>query len=128
VLALLAAWWIAGRRRALAGEGAGPVAELTRALRRLGIEVRPDTTLAELEARLQRSHGGEVAGYVGMLRERRYAPSADPRRPSPHDRRLLRRALCARRGPIARLRVLSALPPGLPSSWRRAGGGVQRDT
>jgi transglutaminase-like putative cysteine protease len=124
-VALLTLWWIIGRRRrgALDGEAAGALAELTHALQLLGVEVRLDTTLAELEARLQRSHGSEAAGYVRMLRERRYAPLANPRRPNERDRRLLRRALCVGRGPIARLRTLSALPPSAPwaRGWRTEG-------
>jgi transglutaminase-like putative cysteine protease len=130
VVVLLAGWWMARRRprRARAGEAAGALGELAGALRRLGIEVRAETTLAELEARLRRSHGSAAAGYVRMLRERRYAPHADPRRPNARDRRRLRRALCAGRGPIVRLRALRALPPrgSLGEQWRA--GLAQRDT
>ena len=54
-----------------------------------------------------------------LLRERRYAPHPDPRLPCARDRRLMRRALCARRGPLTRLRVLLALAPGMRIARRR---------
>ncbi len=129
-LALLAAWWLARalRMRERAARASGSVAELARALASLGVELGDDTTLAELERRLQRSHGSQAAGYVRLLRERRYAPAADPRRPDDRDRRLLRRALCAGRGPLARLRALRALPPGMPSPARARAADVKRDT
>jgi len=115
-LALLlgAVWWAGTSRiqRALTGDAEGAVRELSRALPRVGLALGPAITLAELERRLQLSHGPAASRYVRLLRERRYAPGAHPRLPSARDRRLLRRALCARRGPLARMRALLALPPG----------------
>ncbi len=122
-LALLLAGgcWAGTRRieRALGGDADGAVRELSRALSRLGLAIAAGSTLAELERRLERSHGPAAGRYAGLLRARRYSPSADPRLPSARDRRLLRRALCAHRGPLARLRALRALPPGLTRAPRR---------
>jgi hypothetical protein len=122
VLLLGAGWWAGTIRieRALAGDAEGAVRELSRALPRTGVALGAGTTLAELERRLQRSHGPGASRYVRLLRERRYAPHGDPRLPTARDRRLLRRALCARRGPLARLRALLALPPGTRRPHRRA--------
>ncbi len=122
VLLLGAGWWAGTIRieRALAGDAEGAVRELSRALPRTGVALAAGTTLAELERRLQRSHGPGASRYVRLLRERRYAPQGDSRLPSARDRRLLRRALCARRGPLTRLRALLALPPGTRRPRRRA--------
>jgi transglutaminase-like putative cysteine protease len=113
-LALGGIWRLAAARAeaSLAGDASGAVRELSRALPRFGVPLAADTTLAELERRLQRSHGPGASRYVRLLRERRYGADADPHRPTARDRRLLRRALCAHRGPLARLRALIALPPG----------------
>ncbi len=105
--------------RTLGGHADGAVRELARGLSRVGRTVAPGTTLAELERQLERSYGPAAGRYVALLRLRRYSPSADPRRPSAHDRRLLRRALCAGRGPLAYIRALLALPPGLPRAPHR---------
>ncbi len=125
-LALLlgAAWWAGAVRleRALAGDAEGAVRELSRALEKVGLPLAAGTTLTELERRLQVSHGPAAGRYVRLLCERRYAHDADPRLPSARDRRLLRRALCARRGVLARIRVLLALPPGARLPRRRASG------
>jgi protein-glutamine gamma-glutamyltransferase len=106
--------WHAGARRVrleLAGDSNKAVRELRRALPRLGVRLRAGMTLAELEQELQRSHGREAGRYVRALRERRYATSAGDQRALVSDRRALRRALGARRGPLARIRGLLALPP-----------------
>jgi hypothetical protein len=110
----LGAWRLAraSTATALAGDADAAVRELARALPRLGVRLAPATTLAQLERALGRSHAPAASAYVRLLRERRYAPDGDQTRPSARDRRLLRRALCARRGPAARLRALLALPPG----------------
>lgn len=129
VALLLAGLWTAGTvrmRSALAGEADGALRELTRALPRAGLEVDRGTTLAELERTLELSHGFEASHYVRLLRERRFAPNADPLLPSARDRRLLRRALCTHRGPLARIRLLLALPPGAGRSWRAATAGKAR--
>jgi len=86
------------------------LAELTRALRRLGLEPEPGTTLAELERRLARSHGSQAGEYLRSLRELRYGRPGTARTPSARERRLLRRALSTG-GALARLRGLLALPP-----------------
>jgi len=120
-LALGAVWWTRATsvERVRAGDAEGAVRELSRALARIGVELSAATTLAELERRLQRSHGPAASRYVRLLRERRYAPHPDPRLPCARDRRLLRRALCARRGPLTRLRVLLALAPRTRTARRR---------
>jgi protein-glutamine gamma-glutamyltransferase len=112
-LALALALRIGARRlrRKLAGSAEGALDELSRALARFGPEIAPSVTLAELEQRLAFSHGPDASRYVRLLRERRYAPAADERLPGARERRLLRAALCAGRGPIVRLRALLALPP-----------------
>jgi len=119
---LLAGWcWASTLRleRMLAGDADGAVRELSRALSGLGIELAPGSTLTELEHRLERSYGADAGSYVRLLRARRYAPGADPELPSARDRRLARRALCAHRGALARLRALLALPPAIPHRPRR---------
>jgi protein-glutamine gamma-glutamyltransferase len=97
--------------RAFADDAEGAVGELSRALARIGIPLAPGTTLVELERQLQRSHGPAASRYVRLLCARRYAPNVDARLPTVRDRRLMRRALCAHRGPLARVRALLALPP-----------------
>lgn len=126
-LLLVSVWWIGTLRiaRALEGDADGAVRELSRALTRVGLPISGPTTLVDLERRLENSYGAGASHYVRLLRERRFAPRADPRRPSAHDRRRLRRALSARSGPLARLGILLALPPGtrrpqLPFSSRGA--------
>jgi protein-glutamine gamma-glutamyltransferase len=113
-LALGAAWIVSALRleRRLTGDADGAVRELSRTLSAVGLSLAPGTTLAELERELQRSHGPTAGHYVRLLRERRYAPRVDPCAPCSRDRRSLRRALCRHRGPLTRLRVLMALPPG----------------
>jgi transglutaminase-like putative cysteine protease len=128
-LALGALWWMGAARaeRALAGDADGAVRELSSALARIGVELPTAMTLAELERRLQRSHGPAASRYVRLLRERRYAPHPDPCVPCARDRRLMRRALGARRGPLTRLRVLLALAPGTRIARRReASAGAAR--
>ncbi len=87
------------------------VAELRAALERLGYEVRSQTTLAELEHRLDERPGPAAARYVRRLRERRFALPAPGGSPPRLDRRALRRALTAGLGPLGRLRGFLALPP-----------------
>jgi protein-glutamine gamma-glutamyltransferase len=116
------AWWAGTVRieRALAGDARGAVRELSRALPRVGLSLGAGTTLAELERGLALSCGPAASRYVRLLSERRYAPRADPRSPTPRDRRRLRRALCRRRGPLARIAVLLAIPPGTRRPRRHA--------
>jgi hypothetical protein len=86
------------------------VAELRAALERLGLRLPPETTLLALEQRLRRLAGPAAARYPAALRAARFsANGATP--PTAGERRALRRALAARRGPLVRLRALLALPP-----------------
>jgi hypothetical protein len=97
------------RRRSGTGSPADAVAELRRALERLGWSVPAPTTLAELEPRLADAAGAPAAHYVRRLRDWRFSADAAPG-PSRLERRALRRSL-AGDGPLSRLRGLWALPP-----------------
>jgi protein-glutamine gamma-glutamyltransferase len=101
-------------RRGFAGDAEGAVRELARAFAALGAPLGTGVTLMELERRLKLSREPRAARYVRLLRERRYSPAGVgvPALPTRRDRRLLRKALRARRGPLARVRALYALPPG----------------
>lgn len=98
--------------RRLAGDAQGAVRELCIALALVGRRPGAGTTLSQLERELRRSYGPAAGRYVQLLRERRYAPHNGSDAPDARERRSLRRALCRRRGPLTRLRVLLALPPG----------------
>jgi protein-glutamine gamma-glutamyltransferase len=108
-----------GRRvRARAGLSAEQIAdaqlaELRRALERLGWTVPAATTLLGLEQRLARLAGPASARYAKRLRAHRYDPRA-PSAPGRLERRALRRELTARSGWRGRLRGLVAIPPGGP--------------
>jgi hypothetical protein len=96
------------RRAAFAALGIPPeLTELHRALTRTGRAPEPGTTLAQLERRL----GGtpEASAYVRTLRLGRYGGA--PSRPTPAQRRELRRALGDGLGWAGRLRAWRALPP-----------------
>ncbi len=110
---LVLALWRAhtARRRSAENGGDDAIAELARALSRLGQELPPGTTLSELERRLSDSQGPRATGYLRSLQALRYAPGSELRAPSSRERRQLRRALTAGRGPRTRLRGLRALPP-----------------
>ncbi len=97
--------------RRLAGNAQGGVRELSIALALVGRRPGPGTTLTQLERELRRSYGPAAGRYVQMLRERRYAPPGDGQAPGHSERRSLRRALCRRRGPFMRVRILLAMPP-----------------
>ena len=114
LLAMLALglWRASTVRRGSARDGGDDaIAELVRALSRLGQAPSPGTTLSELERGLSESHGAPAASYLRSLQALRYAPGSALRMPSARERRHLRRALTAGRGPLARLRGLRALPP-----------------
>jgi transglutaminase-like putative cysteine protease len=117
--ALWARGWLRGRPRGPDAE----VEELRIALERLGHPVPAATTLSGLERRLERLAGRAAARYVRALRARRFLP---PGGEPALDRRALRRALTARRGALARLRAVAALPPRAPDRLRRAVGAVRR--
>jgi hypothetical protein len=104
------------RARRKRGDGDGcdaQLAELRRALARLGWELPAATTLLGLERRLARAAGPASARYAAALRAHRF----DPRSPAPPptaERRAVRRELTAHGGPRARLIGLLAIPPGGP--------------
>nr|MBA3421019.1 hypothetical protein [Thermoleophilaceae bacterium] len=97
-------------RRGRRGSVADEADELRAALERLGWSVPPQTTLAELERRLDEEAGPAAARYARRLRERRFGALVEGQPPS-LDRRGLRRALTENHGPLGRLRGLIALPP-----------------
>jgi hypothetical protein len=111
----LGAWrWVRSRSGLADGDVAeAQIAELRRALTRLGFALPAATTLLALEQRLGRLVGPASARYAAALREHRFDPRA-PDGPGPAERRALRRELSARGGPRARLRGLLAIPPGGP--------------
>ncbi len=102
------------RRRAHDGDIAdAQLAELRRALLRLGFSFPATTTLLGLERRLGRTVGPAAAGYAAALRAHRFDPRA-PAGPGLAERRALRRELTATGGLSARVRGLFAIPPGGP--------------
>ena len=111
---------LAGRRRSrlrsLSQEALAeaPLAELHRALERLGWDLPTSTTLLGLERRLGRFAGPASEAYAGALRASRYDPRA-PGAPSLRERRSLRREL-TRGSVFDRLRGLLAIPPVAPRS------------
>jgi transglutaminase-like putative cysteine protease len=86
------------------------LAELESALRRMGHDVPPNTTLSALERRLDRLVGPSAGRYARMLRERRYGPTGASG-PGRTERAALRRELGAAGGRLGRIRALLALPP-----------------
>jgi protein-glutamine gamma-glutamyltransferase len=115
------ALWVRGAwlRRAFPPEGVAELqlAELHRALDKLGWAVPGGVTLLALERRLARAAGPASARYAARLRAHRYEPAA-PRPPGRSDRRALRRELGSAGGLRGRLRALLAIPPGGPRSSR----------
>jgi transglutaminase-like putative cysteine protease len=101
------------RRLSAAELAEAQLAELRRALGRLGWEVPAGTTLLGLERRLGRIAGPSAAGYAAALRANRYDPRT-PAAPTLRARRELRRDLTARSGLRARLLGFLAIPPGGP--------------
>jgi protein-glutamine gamma-glutamyltransferase len=95
-----------------ASSGDPEVDHLVRLLCRLGLEIPPGTTLLELEKRMQRLGGAEVAGYAQRLRRRRFGSGGEPA-PGRAERRRLRHALAAAvgAGPLSRLHL--AMPDNL---------------
>jgi hypothetical protein len=90
------------------------IAELRRALDRLGWEVPPGTTLSALERHLSREAGPAAAAYARSLSAERYGPHLAGA-PTAAQRRAVRWALAARGGALSRLRALLAMPPGGPA-------------
>jgi hypothetical protein len=87
------------------------IAELRRALERLGWSLSPAATLLALERELATAAGPRAAAYAEALRRYRFDPQRS-QPPGPADRRALRRALGRASGPLGPLRALVALPPG----------------
>jgi len=116
MLSLVAAAGVAlrrrGRRTPMAVADAS-LAELRRALPRLGWELTATTTLLQLERRLARAGGPRAARYVSRLRAGRFA-TGGARPLGAGERRALRRELTAGRGLVSRLRGFLALPPAGP--------------
>jgi hypothetical protein len=110
----LARTWLRATRRlraSLQGDAAGAVSELYAALARMGRPLAPGITLRQLRERLLAAGESGGARYVELLERTRYTTGGAA--PTPRDRRALRRGLAAGRGPLARLRALLALPPGV---------------
>ncbi|MGA8924896.1 MAG: transglutaminase-like domain-containing protein [Solirubrobacterales bacterium] len=98
------------------------LAELDRALMRIGSPMPPGTTLLRVQGLLDGLAGATAADYASALLERRYRdPDAAP--PGLTERRALRRALLRAAGRRSALRVLFAVPPGGPATPRRGRGG-----
>jgi hypothetical protein len=92
------------------------LAELERAFARCGRRVAPGTTLTELERRMRASPDAQA--YLRALRQTRFAGGSE--RPTPGQRRALRRQLRAGLGLGGRARALWALPPRLVvRGWER---------
>jgi transglutaminase-like putative cysteine protease len=123
-LALLAGYgWRRWRRDRLDPDhlAAAELAELDRALERIGSPLPPGTTLLRAEGLLDDFAGADAAEYAARLRDRRYQhPDAAP--PGTHERRAVRRALLAAAGWRSGLKVLRAIPPGGPSPRRGRAG------
>jgi protein-glutamine gamma-glutamyltransferase len=126
LLALVAgAVWLAAHvrlRRALAGDGGEPVAELRGALS-IVESGAGSTTLAALERRLAAEGRGQAALYLAALRARRYGVVSGAA-PSARGRAALRRALrpsLRKRGSIrAALSLIVAMPPAALGRRRSA--------
>jgi hypothetical protein len=101
-----------GRRPRPLPCGDPEVDHLVRLLARAGLDVPAGATLLDLEARLQRLGGPEVAGYAQRLRRRRFAAPGEPA-PGRSERKRLRQALAAAigAGPLSRLHL--AMPDNL---------------
>ncbi len=113
LVALAIAAWGSGLwrlRRELAGDAEPAVAQLRRALVRLGYGPSGALTLSALERRLRAR--GELAAsrYVARLRAQRFGAGGQAQ-PTAADRAQLRRALTRGAGPLTRVLGLVALPP-----------------
>ena len=114
--ALLLYGWRRWRRDRLDPDrlAAAELAELDRALDRIGSPLPPGATLLRAEGVLDGLAGTDAARYAARLRDERYGrPGSGP--PGVAERRALRRALARAAGRRRLLRVLLAIPPGGPS-------------
>jgi hypothetical protein len=114
--ALLLYGWRRWRRDRLDPDrlAAAELAELDRALDRIGSPLPPGATLLRAEGVLDGLAGSDAARYAAQLRDERYGPTGSAP-PSVGERRALRRALARATGRRRLLRVLLAIPPGGPS-------------
>jgi transglutaminase-like putative cysteine protease len=87
--------------------GDAEVDHLVRQLWRLGLQVDPGTTLLELEKRMKRLGGPDLARYPQRLRRRRFGPNNEPA-PGRGERRELRHALARAvgAGPFSRIHLV----------------------
>jgi transglutaminase-like putative cysteine protease len=100
---------------------AAELAELDRALERIGAPLPPGATLLRAEDQLADFAGADAAAYAARLRDGRFRGTGLAP-PDVHDRRALRRALLRAAGRRSLLRVLLAVPPGGPSPRKGRGG------
>jgi transglutaminase-like putative cysteine protease len=98
---------------------AAQLAEIERALPKLGWRVPPGATLQQMEGRLRTTSRPAAARYLATLRRNRFAKPA-PEPASAGERRATRRELASSRAGAGggRLRALLALPPGGPRAIR----------
>jgi hypothetical protein len=101
-----------GRRVLPPPSGDAEVDHLVSLLTRAGLEIPAGSTLLDLERRMERLGGPEVAGYAQLLRERRFG-AVDVQAPGRGERRKLRQALAEAigAGPLSRLHL--AMPDNL---------------
>ena len=121
--AALAAAWLRGHlrlRRGLRG-GEAPVRELAWALAR-SAGGHATVTLDRLERQMRERGEEQAAGYLAVLRDRRYAREAAPA--GARGRAALRRALMRGAGRRAWLGLLAGMPPG--AMRRRPGAEADR--
>jgi len=90
-----------------------PVGELLRALSVIGIKPDASCTLSELAAELARTHHTTAGRHAARVRDLLYSAEPATWRPSARERKLLRRDLGSGQTPLARLRLLLAVPPRL---------------
>jgi hypothetical protein len=112
-----------GRRSLPPPCGDAEVDHLVRLLSRAGLDIAPGTTLLELEARMQRLGGPEVAGYAQRIRRRRFGAGGELPM-GRGERKKLRQALAEAvgAGPLSRLHL--AMPDNFVMRsgafrWRR---------
>jgi hypothetical protein len=111
----LLVWRLGQRARRLGAAqlAEAQLAELRRALARLGWDVPAAATLLGLERRLGRAAGPAAAHYAAALRAHRYDPRT-PDAPTLRARRELRRDLTTGAGLRGRVLGWIAIPPGGP--------------
>ncbi len=126
--AVIAYGWRRWRRGRLDPDllAAAELAELDRALERIGSPLPPGATLLRAEGLLEDLAGTDASRYAARLRDERYGTRGSAP-PGVGERRTLRRALARSAGRRSLLRVLLAIPPGGPSP-RTARAGSTKTT